>query len=87
MSVQCIPPYTHFYKVKLGFTLVNMFSYFCSETWIVGTRWNRLTEAVQRVPAVCVLGKKREKKSKKVELKLSFLQPLSVAIYCTYMFA
>ena len=28
----------HFYKVKLGFTRVFIFSYFCSKTQIVGTR-------------------------------------------------
>ena len=28
----------HFYIVKLGFTGVYIFSYFCSETYIVGTR-------------------------------------------------
>ena len=28
----------HFYIVKLGFTGVDIFSYFLSNTWIVGTR-------------------------------------------------
>ena len=38
MSVYCIPLAHHFYIVKLGFTGVNIFSYFCSKTKIVGTR-------------------------------------------------
>ena len=33
----------HFCIVKLQFTGVFIFSYFCSKTWIVGTRKNRLT--------------------------------------------
>ena len=37
----------HFYIVKLGFTGVYIiFSYFCSKTYIVGTRWNSLGEVV-----------------------------------------
>ena len=36
----------NFYIVKLGFKGVYNFSYFCSKTSIVGTRKNRLAEAV-----------------------------------------
>ena len=35
-NVHYLTPY--FYIVKLGFTGVNIFSYFCSKTKIVGTR-------------------------------------------------
>ena len=41
------PLQSHFYIVKLGFTGgIHYFSHFCSKTWIVGIRWNRLAEAV-----------------------------------------
>ena len=36
----------HLYIIKLGLTGVYLLSYFCSKTKIVGTRQNRLTEAV-----------------------------------------
>ena len=40
------PLKTHFYIVKLGFTGVYNIFLFCSKTQIVGTRLNRLVEAV-----------------------------------------
>ena len=36
----------HFYIVKLGFTGVCIIFFFLPKTWIVGTRQNRLAEAV-----------------------------------------
>ena len=35
----------HCYIEKMGYAGVYYFSYFCSKTWIVGTRYNRLAES------------------------------------------
>ena len=40
------PLTSHSYIVKVGFTGVYSFSYFCSKTYIVGTRYNRLKVAI-----------------------------------------
>ena len=49
------PIVPHFYIVKLEFTGVYIiFSYFCIKIYIVGTRKNRLTEAVLKsTPNIC----------------------------------
>ena len=43
---EMITPSTPFYISKLGYVWVYLFSYFCSKTQIVGTRQDRLGEAV-----------------------------------------
>ena len=50
----------HFYIVKLGFTGVYIFSYFCSKTYIVGARYNRLNEVVLTCTHYLCFGRKKE---------------------------
>ena len=48
MSVCFIPPYSPLLYSKTGvYKGITLFSYFCSKTYIVGTRENRLNEAVR----------------------------------------
>ena len=59
----------HFYILKLGLQGYTLFSYFCSKTCIVGTRWNRLNEAVLTCTQNICFGQKYEN-SKNIQLKI-----------------